>query len=139
MVNEMFTASASELNFAGSARLRGRAMKTGNTGGWPRRRDLFELCAAAFLASGAAGAEPLAAGAQQPAKVPRVGWIWLGGRSAGNSTEVTGFSAGAEGARLHRGPEHRRRGVQLSLMRASVVYPITISKRAIVYNRKKSC
>jgi len=31
---------------------------------------------------------------QAPAKIPRVGWIWLGGRSAGNSTEVTGFRQG---------------------------------------------
>jgi len=68
-------------------------MKTRNTGGQRRRRDLLELCAAAFLASGAAGAWPLAARAQQPAKVPRVGWIWLG-RSAGNPTEVAGFRQG---------------------------------------------
>ena len=67
-------------------------MKTGNRGG-QRRRDLLELCAAAFLASGAAGAWPLDAGAQQPAKVPRVGWIWLG-RSAGNPTEAAGFRQG---------------------------------------------
>src|SRR5262245_11852258 len=68
-------------------------MKTGNTGGRPRRRDLLELCAAAFLASGAAGAWPLAARAQQPAKVPRVGWIWAG-RSAGDPAEVAGFRQG---------------------------------------------
>jgi putative tryptophan/tyrosine transport system substrate-binding protein len=47
-------------------------MKTGNRGG-QRRRDLFELCAAAFLASGAAGAWPLAAHAEPSAKIPRVG------------------------------------------------------------------
>jgi hypothetical protein len=66
-------------------------MKTGNRGG-QRRRDLLELCAAAFLASGA-GAWPLAAPAQQLAKVPRVGWIWLG-RSAGDPAEVAGFRKG---------------------------------------------
>jgi putative ABC transport system substrate-binding protein len=68
-------------------------MKTGNRGGQRRRRDLFELGAAAFLASGATGTWPLATGAQQPPKVPRVGWIWLG-RSAGNPTEVAGFRQG---------------------------------------------
>src|SRR5216684_2429610 len=68
-------------------------MKTGNRGGRRRRRDLLGLCAAALLASGAAGAWPLAAPAQQPAKVPRVGWIWAG-RSAGNPTEVAGFRQG---------------------------------------------
>jgi putative tryptophan/tyrosine transport system substrate-binding protein len=68
-------------------------MKTGNTGGRHRRRDLFELCGAASLASGAAGAWPLAARAQQPAKVWRVGWIWSG-RSAGDPAEVAGFRQG---------------------------------------------
>jgi len=68
-------------------------MKTGNTGGRPRRRDLLALCAAAFLASGAAGAWSLDARAQKPTKVPRVGWIWAG-RSAGNPTEVAGFRQG---------------------------------------------
>ncbi len=68
-------------------------MKTGNAGGQPRRRELLVLSAAAFLAAGAAGAWPLAAPAQQTAKVPRVGWIWLG-RSAGNPTEVAGFRQG---------------------------------------------
>ena len=68
-------------------------MKTGNTGGRPRRRNLLELCAAAFLASGVVGAWPLAACAQQPAKVPRVGWIWAG-RSAGNPIEAAGFRQG---------------------------------------------
>jgi len=48
-------------------------MKTGNRGGQRRRRDLLELCAGAFLASGGAGVWPLAARAQHPAKVPRVG------------------------------------------------------------------
>jgi putative ABC transport system substrate-binding protein len=68
-------------------------MKTGNRGGQHRRRELLELCAAAFLASGAAGVWPLAASAQQSAKVPRVGWIWLG-RSAGDPAEVAGFRQG---------------------------------------------
>jgi putative ABC transport system substrate-binding protein len=67
-------------------------MKTGNRGGERRRRDLLELCAA-FLAPAAARAWPLDAVAQQPAKVPRVGWIWLG-RSAGNPTEGAGFRQG---------------------------------------------
>jgi len=67
-------------------------MKTGNTGGRPRRRDLLERCAAAFLASGA-GAWPFDARAQQPAKVGRVGWIWAG-RSAGNPTEAAGYRQG---------------------------------------------
>jgi putative ABC transport system substrate-binding protein len=48
-------------------------MKTGNRGGQRRRRDLLELCAAAFLASAAAGAWPLAARAEPPPKIPRVG------------------------------------------------------------------
>src|ERR1700730_4104949 len=68
-------------------------MKTGNRGGQRRRRDLFELCAAAFLASGAAGVWPLAAPAQQPAKGGQVGWVWAG-RSAGNPGEVAGFREG---------------------------------------------
>src|SRR6266851_4559213 len=68
-------------------------MKTGNRGGQRRRRELLKLCVVAFLASGAAGAWPLAARAQQPAKVPRIGWIWAG-RSAGNPTEVAGFRQG---------------------------------------------
>src|SRR6266851_2022511 len=53
-------------------------MKTGNRGG-QRRRDLLELCAAAFLASGAVGAWPLVARAQQPAKIPRVGILTMAG------------------------------------------------------------
>ena len=68
-------------------------MKTGITGGQPGRKYLLELCAAAFLASGAAGAWPLDAGAQQSAKVPRVAWIWLG-QSAGDPAEVAGFRQG---------------------------------------------
>jgi hypothetical protein len=68
-------------------------MNTRNRGGQRRRRDLLRLCAAAFLASGAAGAWPPAAGAQQPAKVPRVGWIWAG-RSLGDPAEAAGFRQG---------------------------------------------
>ena len=68
-------------------------MKTGNRGGRRRRRDLFELCAAAVLASGAVGAWPLAARAEPPAKVPRVGWIWSG-PTTGNPAEVAGFRQG---------------------------------------------
>src|SRR5215470_2575843 len=46
----------------------------------------------ALLASTVA-AWSLATGAQQPAKIPRVGWVWSG-RSAGNPTEVAGFRQG---------------------------------------------
>ena len=46
------------------------------------------------LLCGLAVAWPLAAGAQQSAKVWRVGWIWPGGRAAGKSTEVAGFRQG---------------------------------------------
>jgi putative ABC transport system substrate-binding protein len=49
-------------------------MKTRNTVRQSQRRELLELCVAAFLASGATGAWPLAGRAQQPAaKIPRVG------------------------------------------------------------------
>jgi putative ABC transport system substrate-binding protein len=69
-------------------------MKTRNTGGQRQRRELLELCVAAFLASGTAGAWPLAAArAQQPAKIPHVGWIWKG-PSTGNPAEVAGFRQG---------------------------------------------
>jgi putative ABC transport system substrate-binding protein len=65
-------------------------MKTGKKGGPHRRRDLLELCAGAFLAT---SAWPVAARAQQPAKLWRVGWIWSG-RSAGNPPEAAGFRQG---------------------------------------------
>jgi hypothetical protein len=68
-------------------------MKTWNTGGQRQRRELLELCAAAFLASGTAGAWPLAGRAQQPARIPRDGWIW-NGPSTGNPAEVAGFRQG---------------------------------------------
>ena len=45
------------------------------------------------LLCGAVVMLPPAAGAQQPAKLPRVGWIWAG-RSAGNPVEVAGFRHG---------------------------------------------
>jgi putative ABC transport system substrate-binding protein len=48
-------------------------MKAWNKGGQRHRRDLFQFCAAAFLASGAAATWPIAASAQQPAKVFRIG------------------------------------------------------------------
>jgi hypothetical protein len=68
-------------------------MKTRNTGGQRQRRELLELCVAAFLAPGAAGAWPLPARAQQPTKIGRVGRIW-GGPSAGNPVEAAGFRQG---------------------------------------------
>ena len=52
-----------------------------------RRRDFMMMLGAT------AGAYPVTGRAQQPAKVPRVGWIW-GGRSAGNPTEAAGFRQG---------------------------------------------
>ena len=52
-----------------------------------RRRDFILMLGAT------AGGYPFTGRAQQPAKVPRVGWIWSG-RSAGNPTEAAGFRQG---------------------------------------------
>lgn len=52
-----------------------------------RRRDVITLL------GGAVAIWPLATRAQQPGKVPRVGWMWFG-RSAGNPRELTGFRQG---------------------------------------------
>ena len=67
-------------------------MNTGDGDGQRRRRDLLKLGAAALFASAAATLPP-AARAQQPAKIPRVRWIWSG-RSAGNPTLAAGFRQG---------------------------------------------
>jgi len=69
-------------------------MKTGNRGEWRRRRDLLRLCAAAFFASGAAGAWSLAARAQQPVKLPRVGIL-----TPADSDKTPIFDAFREGLR----------------------------------------
>jgi putative ABC transport system substrate-binding protein len=53
------------------------------------RRELI------FMLGSTASAWPLAARAQQPAKLPRVGWVWAG-RSAGNPIEAVGFRRGLE-------------------------------------------
>jgi putative tryptophan/tyrosine transport system substrate-binding protein len=53
------------------------------------RRELI------FMLGSTASAWPLAARAQQPAKLPRVGWVWPG-RSAGNPIEAAGFRQGLE-------------------------------------------
>src|SRR6516164_3077030 len=68
-------------------------MRTGNRDGRHHRRHMLRLCAAALLATSATAAWPPAVRAQQPAKVPRVGWIW-NGRSAGNPIEAAGFRQG---------------------------------------------
>jgi putative ABC transport system substrate-binding protein len=69
-------------------------MKTGSRGGWQRGKERLQLCVTVFLVAGTITGWPFAVGAQQPAKVWRVGWIWPGGRAAGNSTEVAGFRQG---------------------------------------------
>jgi putative ABC transport system substrate-binding protein len=69
-------------------------MKTANREGRHRRRDLLRLCAATFLAAGGMAAWPLATLAQQPARVPRVGWIWNGPSAKKNPVEVAGFRQG---------------------------------------------
>jgi putative ABC transport system substrate-binding protein len=87
-------ASAPGLNFACFGAASGRAMKTGNRGGQRRRRDLLELSAAAFLASGAAATWPIAARAQQLAKVFRIGIL-----SPAGSPSTKAFGALREGLR----------------------------------------
>jgi putative ABC transport system substrate-binding protein len=86
-------AHAPGLKLRGLGAASGTRDEDGDQGGQPGRRYLLELCAAAFLASGATSAWPLVAPAQQPAKVGRVGWIW-GGPSAGNPIEAAGFRQG---------------------------------------------
>jgi putative ABC transport system substrate-binding protein len=51
-----------------------------------RRNFIWLLCSATTW--------PLTAGAQQLPRVWRVGWIWPGGRAAGNSSEAAGFRQG---------------------------------------------
>ncbi len=67
-------------------------MKAWNKGGQRHRRDLFQFCAAAFLASGAAATCPIAACAQQPAKVFRIGIL-----SPAGSPSTKAFDALREG------------------------------------------
>jgi putative ABC transport system substrate-binding protein len=69
-------------------------MKAWNKGGQRHRRDLFRFCAAAFLASGAAATCPIAACAQQPAKVFRIGIL-----SPAASPSTKAFDALREGLR----------------------------------------
>jgi putative ABC transport system substrate-binding protein len=69
-------------------------MKTRNTGGQRQRRELLELCVAAFLASGATGAWPLSGRAQQAAKIPHVGIL-----TVAESDRTPIFDAFREGLR----------------------------------------
>ena len=69
-------------------------MKAWNKVGQRHRRDLFRFCAAAFLASGVAATCPIAACAQQPAKVFRIGIL-----SPAASPSTKAFDALREGLR----------------------------------------
>jgi putative ABC transport system substrate-binding protein len=70
-------------------------MKTGNRGGQRRGRVLLEMCTAALVASGASGAWPLAARAEQALlKIPRVGIL-----SVAQSDRTPIFDALREGLR----------------------------------------
>ena len=69
-------------------------MKSGNRGRRHRRRDLVRLCVAASLAASVTAAWPPAVRGQQPARVPRVGWIWNGPSAKKNPIEVAGFRQG---------------------------------------------
>ena len=72
-------------------------MKTGNREGGTATTRLGDGVTRRVVVAGLASlaAAPKQSSAQQAlAKIPRVGWIWLGGRSAGNSTELTGFRQG---------------------------------------------
>jgi len=63
-------------------------MTAWNKGGQRHRRDLFQFCAAAFLASGAAATWPIAARAQQPAKVFRIGILSPAGSPSTNAVDA---------------------------------------------------
>jgi len=70
-------------------------MKTGDRASGTGRFD--DGIGRRLMITGLAGllVAPKSSSAQQtPAKIPRVGWIWPGGRAAGNPTEVAGFRQG---------------------------------------------
>jgi putative tryptophan/tyrosine transport system substrate-binding protein len=69
-------------------------MKAWNKGGQCHRRDLFQFCAVAFLTSGAAATWPIAACAQQAAKVFRIGIL-----SPAASPSTKAFDALRDGLR----------------------------------------